>query len=260
MARRRSLGFRRARLLWVVAALGGIGWAAWGRLQPPGGWQQIAPGLAYRELRVPAGEPGVTATLHAIRADPAHYRVRLISNGERTATAKEMATAGKALAAINGGFFDERFRPLGLRVSGGKVLHPLRRADWGVFLTRGGQPAIVHTRAYRPEGVEEALQCGPRLVVDGRATKLRRQSARRAGVGIDRAGRVLLVVSGGADMDAAAFARALQAPEAKGGLGCLNAMNLDGGPSAQLYAARGSFRLDLPGTWGVPDGLGVFRR
>lgn len=248
---------------WLVAllVLGGLGLWLSACAVRPAGWREVAPGLSYRTLRLPASETDGSALLHVLRVDLQRYRIALLTAGEgETATVREMAERSGAVAAINGGFFDERFRPLGLRVSRGHELRPLRRANWGVFLIRSGKPAIVHTRDYQPAGVTEALQCGPRLVVNGQATQLKPQSARRACIGIDRQGRVLLAVSKGADVDATRLARLLCAPEAGGGLDCRDALNLDGGPSAQLYISAGDLHLDLQGTWGVPDGLGVFRR
>ncbi len=260
----RGVGAHRGRLLnrclWALLAVSGVALATSARSARPTAWREVAPGFAYRRLRIAASSLGDKALLHVVRVDPGRYRVRLIdASADQTATAREMAGGRKALAVVNGGFFDPDLRPLGLRVTAGRQLRALRRADWGVFLIRDGRPAIVHTRDYRPEGVSEAVQCGPRLVVDGHITRLKQQSARRACVAIDGAGRVLLAVTEGADVDATHLARALSAPATAGGLGVRQALNLDGGPSAQLYAAVGRFNVDLRGTWGVPDGLGVFR-
>ncbi|MBI3947338.1 MAG: phosphodiester glycosidase family protein [Armatimonadetes bacterium] len=254
-----------ARRRWLLVAITGMGAAVSvglaGCLTRPAEGQDPAPGLSYRRLEIAASAEGDAAELHALRVDPARYRIRLVTAGAGdTATARRLAVSSGALAVINGGFFDEDFRPLGLRVARGRRLRPLRRADWGVFLIRDGHPEIVHTRDYRPEGVSEALQCGPRLVVRGEITRLKQQSAQRACVGIDRQGRVVLAVTRGHDVDATYLARALRRPEEEGGLGCRDALNLDGGPSAQMFVSVGRFRLDLPGTWGVPDGLGVFPR
>jgi|LSQX01.3.fsa_nt_gb uncharacterized protein YigE (DUF2233 family) len=258
------LGRRGAALrgcLLALLVLGGLSLVLSARALRPAGWRAVGEGLAYRVVHITASDAGGRATLHVLRVDPRRYRIRLVTAGEgATATAQEMAERHGAVAAINGGFFDERFRPLGLRVTRGRELRPLRQADWGVFLIRAGKAAIVHTRDYRPHGVEEALQCGPRLVVNGRVTRLKRQSARRACLGIDRQGRVLMVVTEGADLDATRLARVLRAPEAEGGLACRDALNLDGGPSAQLHVAARGLHLRLPGTWGVPDGLAVFPR
>ncbi len=248
-------------LIWPVLVLCSLGFLAAGRLQRGRGWHEISPGMEYRRLEAQASDLGDTAVLHVLRVDLKHYRIRLLRAGkEQAASIRELAGQSRAAAAINGGFFDEELRPLGLRVTGGKELRPLRRANWGVFVIRNGKPAILHARDYRPEGVTEALQCGPRLVVNGEVTRLKKQYARRACIGIDRAGRVLLAVTNGSTMDATYLARVLRAPEPKSGLGCVNALNLDGGGSAQLYVDHHGFRLDLPGAWGVPDGLGVFPR
>jgi hypothetical protein len=65
----------------------------------------------------------------------------------------------------------------------------------------------------------------------------------------------MLVVSTKAE--ATAFARFLAGPRDAGGLGCLDALNLDGGPSTQIVAKLPGLELSLPGGWGVPNALVV---
>ncbi len=52
------------------------------------------------------------------------------------------------------------------------------------------------------------------------------------------------------------FARFLTDPLEKGGLGCSDALNLDGGPSTQLVVKLPALTLSLPG-WAVPNALVV---
>ena len=66
---------------------------------------------------------------------------------------------------------------------------------------------------------------------------------------------VVLVVSTKAE--ATAFARFLADPPDQGGLGCWDALNLDGGPSTQLVVKLPALALLLPGGWGVPNALVV---
>jgi Phosphodiester glycosidase len=40
-----------------------------------------------------------------------------------------------------------------------------------------------------------------------------------------------------------------------GGLGCSDALNLDGGPSTQLVAKLPSLTVSVPGGWCVPNAL-----
>jgi uncharacterized protein YigE (DUF2233 family) len=68
-------------------------------------------------------------------------------------------------------------------------------------------------------------------------------------------GVVVLVVSTRAETTA--FARFLADPPDKGGLGCLDALNLDGGQSTQLVVKLPTLALSLPRGWGVPNALVV---
>ena len=94
----------------------------------------------------------------------------------------------------------------------------------------------------------------PRLVVAGKVPGLKPQLAERTAVCAE-GGVVILVVSTKAETTA--FARFLADPSEKGGLGCVDALNLDGGPSTQLVVKLPALTLSLPGGWGVPNALVV---
>ena len=94
----------------------------------------------------------------------------------------------------------------------------------------------------------------PRLVVGGKVSGLKPQFAERSAVCAEGS-VVTLVVSTKAE--ATTFARFLADPTNKGGLGCLAALNLDGGPSTQLFVKLPGLELSLPGGWGVPNALVV---
>jgi len=53
------------------------------------------------------------------------------------------------------------------------------------------------------------------------------------------------------------LAQNLARSTADGGLGCWVALNLDGGPSTQLSVATPALTLEVPGGWGVPNGLAI---
>lgn len=200
------------------------------------------------------GEPAVSVA--AAVADPGRVIIQVIAATGQPEGWETSALVGRrldALAAINGGYFDEDQKPLGLLVSAGRELVPLRATTWPVFLMRQGLPAIVsREEATELRDIDEAVQCGPRLVVDGRPTKLKESApSRRSAVGLDAEGRVLLVASSGG-LALARFAELLAAPRADGGFGCRTAMNLDGGPSSQFWC-RG--RINLPGAYPMPSHL-----
>jgi len=220
-------------------------------------------GLAYRPVKAKAGD-GTAVTLEVIRVDPQRLDLRLIDARDHdceTATVADLAQWTGALVVINGGFFDENDRPLGLMIVDGAEKNPLRKVSWwGVFLLRDGLPAILPTRDYQSDSaITQALQSGPRLVVDGRPSSVKPQSARRSAIGLTPTGEVLLVACD-SPLDFPTFARLLAQSEDDGGLGCVQALNLDGGASTQLYAKFNRVHVDIPGGWPVPNGWGVFQR
>jgi uncharacterized protein YigE (DUF2233 family) len=124
-----------------------------------------------------------------------------------------------------------------------------------VLVLRAERAQIVHSREFKADpAIEQAIQVGPRLVVDGQPMKLKPQSSRRTAVALDRDGRSLTIVVTRGATDAQRLAELLVR------LGFHSALMLDGGPSSQLSAACGELRLDLRGGYAVPDGLVVRRR
>lgn len=209
----------------------------------PRAWRPGAPGL---ELALRPLGGGIVLL---VRADPALTRLHVVrtpSNAPLSASA--LARQDDALAVINGSFFDAAGQPIGWIVSRGTILAAPARRGWGAFAVAQDRPRIVSMNDAGPPA-DEALQAGPRLVIDGKANAgLKAQSARRAFIGIDASGRVVLGSTGPTPVSATDLAAFLARPEREGGAGLVNALNLDGGSSAQLYVRdSGGGSLDLAG-------------
>jgi hypothetical protein len=214
-------------------------------------WQPIAPGAEHLHV----DEDGLR--LELLRFDLARFRAEVTVLGpDQPRTAAALRQERGAVAAINGGFFDEQWRSLGLRVCNGKTVIGLRpRVDWGVLELRAAGARIVHSRDFHPDAaIQQALQVGPRLVAEGQALKLKPQLARRTAVALDRDGRTLTLVASETAADAQRLADTLAR------LGFDAALMFDGGPSSQLSAALGPLHLDLRGGYAVPDALLVRAR
>lgn len=210
------------------------------------GWQTIVSGVEHLSVEDQA-LPG-----EMLRFDLNRFRPEVVVMGaDRPKTAAALRQETRAAAAINGGFFDTDWRPLGLRIAGGKTLVGLRpKVDWGVLVVRAHRAQIVHSRDFRGDpGIETAIQAGPRLLVGGQALRLKPQSARRTAVALDREGRFLTVIV----TRHAASAQSMADWLARQGFD--SALMLDGGPSSQLSVALGRFVLDLRGGYAVPDAL-----
>ena len=233
-------------ILLALAVQGAGAPAATGPAAPAPAWRALAPGVEHLQL--------VEGDAEAFRFDLERFRIGvLVPGAARPLTAAAFRAESGAMLAVNGGFFDTDWRPLGLRVASGRVLKGLRpRVDWGVLLVRDRRATVVHSRDYVPDaGVTEAIQVGPRLLVGGRPTQLKPQVARRTAVAVDREGRSLAVVVTRTRVSAAVLAEALAR------LGFDSALMLDGGPSTQLSAAVGPLSVEIPGGYPVPDALVV---
>lgn len=160
-----------------------------------------------------------------------------------------------ALVAVNGGFFDPAGLPVGLVIAGGRRLSRLRKGGGGVFIVENTGASIVSAAILRHHParlrtIREALQCGPVLVEHGKPNRLKVQFARRTGIGIQHDGLVVIAVADG-DFSLRDWGALWADPR---GLNCVDALNLDGGPSSQLSLAA-SRTLELPGGWPVPDAV-----
>jgi len=232
-------------------------------------WQPLGPGAARATLSSDAG-----TAIELMRFDLDRFRVEVVvGNGQppQPRTAAELRRNRGAVATVNGGFFDDRVVPLGLRIADGEQRFPLRpKADWGVLVLAGHRARIVHTREYMgkpaeqvgrvtPDGpgderIDGALQVGPRLLVGGVPTKLRPQLARRTAVAVDGPGSALALIVVPDAIDANELATRLAAA------GFTDAMLLDGGPSTQASLEIGDAHLEVSGAYPVPDLLAVFPR
>jgi len=208
---------------------------------------------------------------HLLRVDLARHPLRVADarrEGRKAASVDELGREAGALVALNGTFFDENYRPLGLVASEGRELNPLRKVSWwAAFVVRerrGGAKAEILTTAQllalAPEDrgpFAAALQSGPRTVASGRALKLKEQFAARSAVCITDPTHVVLVTTEGAPVESNALAAFMAASPAGGGLGCEAGLMFDGGPSTQLWVQAPGLALNVRGGWGVPNALVV---
>lgn len=169
----------------------------------------------------------------------------------------ELAARWPQHLAINASFFNPKGKAMGRVVDAGRMLSNERQPRWGALVLDKGQARVVAGDALPADaaGGELVVQGVPRLVVDGAVQKLKPAAAERTAVCAEGGSLVLVVTT--APADATEFARFLARPRAQGGLGCTSALNLDGGPSTQVNARLGGYKLGIDGGWGVPNALVV---
>lgn len=181
------------------------------------------------------------------------------------ALADDLEAKGRSLRfAMNGGMYRNDLRPVGLYIENGRELTAANTATLtgapsqipnfykkpnGVFYIGDGEAGIVETSrflALRPRA-NFATQSGPMLVIDGaiHPAFIVRSSDRkpRNGVGVSSRTRAHFVITRGW-VTFHEFARFF-----RDGLGCDNALFLDGGAASGLYAPELG-RDDAPGHGG----------
>lgn len=247
-----------------ATALAAVALVTCGQTKTPVSWRELEPGLGYAKVALSGAD--TSARIHLFKADLSTWKPVALDaktlTGKQHAHASELAAKADVPIAVNATFFDEKGAALGLvQGDAGTVFNPLRSADWGVLAVKGSAGTLVHTKEFTADpALDFAVQCGPRAVVAGKPTKLKAQGASaRTGLCLTAPGTLVVLATEGR-LTAAELAVFLAEPVAKGGLGCTDALLLDGGPSTQLWAKAGDLALDVRGGWPVPNGVGLTRR
>lgn len=217
-------------------------------------WRELAPGLDYQDLGTSYLTPW--SHIHAFRINLQFNQVASVMAKDLAvphASVEEYAKHSKSLITINGGFFDQDFHPLGLRINNKQQKSPIKQISWwGVFYIKNNKPYISNVRQFRRDKqIEFAVQSGPRLIINGKIPPLKPGRAERSALGISKDGRVIIVITDNNPLSTTELAQLMKGSQ----LGCLNALNLDGGSSSQLHAKIDSFQLDVHGFSNVSDAI-----
>lgn len=228
----------------------------------PTHWTTIQPGLEYTRLAVRSGLHN--GNLHAFRVNLANFDLDLAiaeDKSDKIAAVSDLTKASHGLVGVNGGFFSQELKPLGLRISAFKQRNPLKSTSWwGIFYIQDHHPYIVTKTEYQSiqhkKNIEFAVQSGPRLVISGKIPPtLKPGTDSRTAIGISSDQHVILVVTENLNLTTMQLAKLMLLPLIEGGLSCIQALNLDGGSSTQLYAKLANFSLEVKGFSAVTDAI-----
>lgn len=221
-------------------------------------WKSLAPDLEVTEFG--SSSPGLfSSQLLFVRTGLRDFVLSVgmaREFGMGRATAKVLAEKAGGAVAVNANFFDLDRKPLGLVINRGLTRNPLHKGGrvlTGIFELNSKGPTVRSRDGYDSSSAIEAIQAGPRLLAKGQKIEGlsdRDVATRRSGVCIDKQGRLLLFCSasnlGGITL------LELQSLLLNPHIGCVDALNLDGGGSAQMYLKVSETNYYLPGTDEVP--------
>ena len=194
------------------------------------------------------GDTAESATLDLALFSTKSATVRVLDNPTGNDDLAAAMRRERCLAGVNGGYFDPEHKPVGLVISDGKLIAPLRKARLlsGVMLVSSGRLQLLRVAEYSSKRkATAALQCGPFLVDRGQPVP---------GLNDTRPARRTFIITGGADRAALGFCsgvtlaelgKILATPEVVPDLKVLRALNLDGGSSSAFWFAgeRGPFSI-----------------
>ena len=207
-----------------------------------------AAGVEHRQIVLTESETSERATLDLALLSPKSATLRVIDNPSGEEDLAAIMRRENCLAGVNGGYFDPENKPVGLLISDGNVVAPLRKARLlsGVMTVSNGRIQLLRVAEYSPKRkATAALQCGPFLVDRGQPVP---------GLNDTRPARRTFIVTGGPDRAAIGFCsavtlaqlgRILATPEIAPDLKVQRALNLDGGSSSAFWFAgeRGPFSI-----------------
>jgi uncharacterized protein YigE (DUF2233 family) len=197
-------------------------------------------GTEHRHIVLAESETNERATLDLALFSPKSATLRVIDNPTGENDLATLMPRENCLAGVNGGYFDPENKPVGLLISGGKLIAPLRKARLlsGVLVVSAGRVQLLRTAEYSPKRkADEALQCGPFLVDRGQPV---------AGLNDTRSARRTFVLTSGPDRGAVGFctgvtlaqlAKILATAGIASDLKVQRALNLDGGSSSAFWFA-----------------------
>lgn len=235
-------------------------------------WQPVVEDLDRASVQIGSGNI-FSSELTLFRTSLNNFRVevvRALDYGRQRAAVSELCERSKGALCINANFFDEDGAALGLVVHRGITVQKIHRGGQtltGIFFASRDGVHIVARSLFTPDRAFEAVQAGPRVIENRKpvsGVELTSRS-RRSGVCVDGEKRLVLfaVSSGflGVSMEE------LQAALSRRDIDCVDALNLDGGGSSQLYldpTIRGPNKtnpgIDIKGRDDVPVALALIAK
>lgn len=222
-----------------------------------GGWtvssfetdKGTAAAVEHRHVLLAENENGGEATVDFALFSAKSAALRVIDNPSGEEDLGSVMRRSRGIAGVNGGYFDPQNAPVGLLISDGKLIAPLRKARLlsGVLVATKARVELLRAGEYSSRKIATAaLQCGPFLVDGGTGVP---------GLNNTKPARRTFVLTGAPDRVAIGFcssvtlaqlgeilATAPLSPDLK----VRRALNLDGGSSSAFWFAGERGVLSIP--------------
>lgn len=210
-------------------------------------WNKVAPGVEvrYEDWKNPGGDHD---TVTIMRFDLRQVKLSVGYQPAQPLFMREWMQQQRAIAIINGGYFDQQDNATALVVSNGKVFGESYVGFGGMLSVDTHGKVSLRSLSRQPfdpnqEELQQATQSSPMLVLGGKRTQFSADASqpRRSVVAMDKQGRLLFIVSPDQVFSLDQLADQLASSD----LSIDAALNLDGGASTGLYANAGSSHVAI---------------
>jgi exopolysaccharide biosynthesis protein len=216
-------------------------------------WKQAIPGVEVRN-EIWKSSDGASDTVSIVRFNLQYVKLSVAYQPDQPLSMEDWMQKEHATALINGGYFDGQDNATALVISNGQAFGTSYDGFGGMLdVDAKGHVQVrsLHEQPYTPsEGLTQATQCTPMLLLNGKRTQFNadNKASPRSVVAMDKQGRLLFIVSPGAEFTLDDLAALL----AKSDLELVNALNLDGGSSTGLYLNAGSQKITIDSYVNLP--------
>jgi exopolysaccharide biosynthesis protein len=198
-------------------------------------------GVAHRHVVLENGAGSERFTVDIAIFSTKSCTLRVLQNEDGAESLADLMRHEKCVAGVNGGYFDEKFAPIGLRMASGQMIAPIQRARLitGVVVASSRGVQIVRSREFsQRRGVTAAIQCGPLLVDRGQPISGLNNSrpARRTFAATTAGDRALVGVCSSVSLGE--LSKILATTSFAEELRIERSLNLDGGSSTGFWFAR----------------------
>lgn len=207
-------------------------------------WQNVAPGYEIATYSIADTQSGLSSEILLVKLSPQAMTFTLGVGDDVSSNrsdVKSLTIVRKGVVGINANFFSPDGSPIGVVIRDGTVLNKIHRGGkllTDIFYIKDSHAAIVGRDEFDPSSVSVAVQSGPRLIKNGKATTVVSKDVfnRRSGVAITREGTIVLFATQ-VRFPGVSFAQ-LQTMLLSLEIGVTDAMSFDGGGSSQLYLRK----------------------
>lgn len=202
-------------------------------------WQKIS-----SDLEVATYNPKIDSIFSQeiifLRTALSGFNAAVLSDKDnKSRTVKDFCRDSNSSICINANFFDENKKALGLVIKEGQTVNPLHKGGSllnAIFSIEKNKIKITPRKYFDNFNSSYAVQSGPMLMQNGKVYSKFKSGdieSRRAGACIDYQGKLVLFCSLG-EVTGPSFNK-LVTILSMPGIACKDAINFDGGGSAQLY-------------------------